>query len=144
MRLDARLAAAALVALVALTISYQTIYLAIVPAAYLAVYLGMMHPPKRGPLFSGDYSYGLYLFAFPIQQAYTHLFPDARHWWLNAGFTIVAGLSYAAFSWWCVEKPLLSRKRHIVAVAEVARDRILHAFHRKGHGHVMPVGERIG
>lgn len=119
------IAVAAFALLVAATLGYQTIYLAAVPAAYLAVYLGMMHPPKTRWLLSGDYSYGLYLFAFPIQQAYTHLFPDMRYAVLNAAFALVLGFAYAAFSWWCVERPILARKGMIVRKVEAFGNRRL-------------------
>lgn len=112
--LDARLALGSAVAAVVLLIHPTTGYLAAVPAAYLTVYLGMLNPPKIPLLSSGDYSYGLYLFAYPLQQTYSMLFPDHRIWALNALFGISFGLLYAAFSWWCVEKPILSRKHNIV------------------------------
>lgn len=114
-RLDIRWALLAVVGMVLATLQYQTAYIAAVFAAFLVVYFGMMHPPKTGFLFRGDYSYGLYLFAFPIQQTYTQLFPDYRVWYLNAAFTLVAGFAHAAFSWWLIEKPVLSRKKEIVA-----------------------------
>lgn len=138
------LALGAVVSLVATTIDYRTIYLATVPAVYVCVYAGMMHPPKRGLLFSGDYSYGLYLFAYPLQQTYTALFPSARIWYLNFAFTLVFGTLYAAFSWWCVEKPILSRKKAYVDLAERQRDRVLHALRLRPHGHVAPMDARIG
>ncbi|WP_253717242.1 acyltransferase [Sphingomonas sp. AP4-R1] len=127
-RLSKGLALLAVAALIATTIDYRTIYLAAVPAVYLCVYLGMTHPPKGGWLFSGDYSYGLYLFAFPLQQTYTTLFPHARIWYLNFAFTIVFGLLYAAFSWWFVEKPILERKKGIVLAAEGVKDRLRRAI----------------
>lgn len=117
-RLDIRWAALAMAGMVLANMQYQTVYIAAIFAAYLAVYFGMMHPPKVGFLFRGDYSYGLYLFAFPIQQMYAQLFPDYRYWYLNAAFTLVAGTAYAAFSWWVVEKPVLSKKREILAWVE--------------------------
>lgn len=109
------IAGAALVALVMTTIDYRTIYLAAVPAGYLTVYLGMMDPPRSRLLLSGDYSYGLYLFAFPIQQTYSHLFPTARFPLLNAIFTLCFGFAYAAFSWWCVERPILRKKAMVIS-----------------------------
>lgn len=115
------IALAALALIVVTTITYQTIYLTAVPAAYLAVYLGMLHPPKTRPISTGDYSYGLYIFAFPIQQTYTHLFPGHRDYFANAIFALVFGFAYAAFSWWCVEQPILSRKAAILAYVQKRR-----------------------
>ena len=43
------------------------------PAAYLTVYLGLLNPRRSNLLLSGDYSYGMYLYGYPIQQAFTAL-----------------------------------------------------------------------
>lgn len=127
-RLDWRLALVSAVAMAALLVRFETAALATIPAAYLTIYLGMLHPPKI-PFFStGDYSYGLYLFAFPIQQAYTLFFPDHRNWLLNLLFTLVFGLLYACFSWWCIEKPILARKGVIVGAVGRIRLRAHWAF----------------
>ncbi|WPB58657.1 acyltransferase [Xylophilus sp. GOD-11R] len=117
-RLNWQIACACLAGLILTTVGYQTVYLAAGFAAYIVVYLGMMNPAKKSFLFSGDYSYGLYLFAFPIQQTYSLLFPEHRVWYLNFFFAMVFGLVYAAFSWWVIEKPVLSKKKKIVDYAE--------------------------
>lgn len=91
-----------------------TAYLAVIPTVYVTVYLGLLNPPKYTFLMRGDYSYGLYLFAFPIQQTYALLFPQHRVWWLSIAFTLCLGLAYAAFSWHVIEKPILRRKNEII------------------------------
>lgn len=122
-KLDRRLAIACIVAMILCCLDYRMIYLAAVPIAYLTVYLGMLNPARRGPLFRGDYSYGLYVFAFPIQQTLSFAVPELRHWYLNAPATVVLGLGYASFSWHCVEKPVLDRKKQLLALAEAGRER---------------------
>lgn len=117
-RLDWRIAVLALIGLMASTLVYQTVYIASIFAAYLVIYAGMSHPPKKTFLLKGDYSYGLYLFAAPLQQTYTHLFPDHRTWYFNSMAALGFGLLYAAFSWWVIEKPILNRKKHFVSAAE--------------------------
>lgn len=87
--------------------------LAAFPAAYLTVYIGMTTPRLIGLLKTGDYSYGMYLFAFPIQQTLEY-FPALRAWWIIAPLTVVLSAGYAAFSWHCVEKPVLARKKAVV------------------------------
>jgi peptidoglycan/LPS O-acetylase OafA/YrhL len=101
-----------------LLLRFETSFLACVPMAYVTVYLGMLNPKKVPMLFSGDYSYGLYLFAFPLQQLEVMVFPHYRWWLYNAAFTLVAGFAYAAFSWWCIEKPILSRKKDVTQAAD--------------------------
>ena len=117
-RLSPAVAAACLVTSLLLFSDYRLIYLAAPPMAYVTVYLGMMNPPKTALLRSGDYSYGLYIFAFPIQQTLTMTGLDRGFWALNAVQTVILGLCYACFSWWCVEKPVLSRKADILRVVD--------------------------
>jgi peptidoglycan/LPS O-acetylase OafA/YrhL len=117
-----------------LTRSAVTAYLAVIPTAYVTVYLGLLNPPRYSFLMRGDYSYGLYLFAFPIQQTYALLFPQHRVWWLSIAFSLSLGLAYAAFSWHVIEKPILRRKNEIIGrltLAVTAFGRILSARWRR-------------
>jgi len=90
--------------------------LCVIPATYLTIWLGLQTPRK---IMGGDYSYGVYLFAFPLQQVFA-MFPAVASWWAIFLLTIPLSLMYAAFSWHCVEKPILSRKRAIVDFVEVS------------------------
>ena len=79
--------------------------------AYFICYLGMMKLPKSKILNSGDYSYGIYLYGFPIQQTFFWLMPNST-WYVNFAYSLPAISAFAAFSWWFIEKPCLSlRKR---------------------------------
>lgn len=117
--LRAWIAFAAAVVACALIVHQKTMILATVPAAYLTVWLGLTNPPPLPLLSKGDYSYGLYLFAYPIQQslAMTTLL---RPWYANLPAALVLGLIYAAFSWHFVEKPIDDRKKKVVAIVERA------------------------
>jgi len=106
-------------------------FIAVFPLAYATVYLGLLNPKRISLLLSGDYSYGLYLFAFPIQQAEVTFFPAYAWWGYNAVVALILGLAYAALSWWFVEAPILSRKREISAAADRLWARI---WHRTGLG----------
>lgn len=97
--------------------------LAIWPVAYVTVYLGLLKPKKVPVLFSGDYSYGIYLFAFPIQQA-LWLTPFGKHWAGNFPAAVACSFLYAAFSWRFVEKPILARKKSIVTHVQQFFDRL--------------------
>ncbi len=92
----------------------------VVPAAYLTVYLGMLTPPRVWLIRTGDYSYGLYLFAFPLQQLYVYLMNNRAGMLANYAFSVVLCLGYAAFSWHCVEKPILSRKTMVIGFIQRA------------------------
>ncbi len=81
-----------------------------IPLAYLTVYLGLLNPPRVKLLFSGDYSYGLYLYGFPIQQAIASTGPWARHWYVSLAVAFPLTVAVAAASWWFIEKPVLRHK----------------------------------
>ena len=81
------------------------------PLALLTVYLGLCNPPKIGILQRGDYSYGIYLYAFPIQQtiAWTGLIEGKP--FLHAALSLLLVSVFAVFSWHVIEKPFLSLKK---------------------------------
>ena len=81
------------------------------PAAYLAAGLGLQAPPKSALLRSGDYSYGVYLYAYPVQQAVWQLAPGGRGYLGNLLLSLLLVSLFAAFSWHVVERPALSLKR---------------------------------
>jgi len=67
-----------------------------------------------------DYSYGIYIYAFPIQQIFSLVGSQHRWTWLSvlASSALVTFLAAAA-SWYYVEKPALSFK-HLIARVRVA------------------------
>jgi peptidoglycan/LPS O-acetylase OafA/YrhL len=80
--------------------------------AYLTVYLGHQSLPRPGFLARGDYSYGIYLYASPVQQTIIQLLPSARYFFVDVLLATPIVLLLAAFSWHVIERPALSlRKR---------------------------------
>ncbi|WP_164008101.1 acyltransferase family protein [Pyxidicoccus trucidator] len=79
--------------------SYVVLYLAFLPAGPLA------HFGRRG-----DLSYGVYVYAFPVQQAVTALLGGRTEWWVNAAVSFPVVVALAALSWHGVEKPALTLK----------------------------------
>lgn len=75
--------------------------------AYFTISLGVLNPKKFWLLQHADYSYGIYLYGFVIQQAFACSFPWAREWWLNIIFCVPATVATAALSWHLIEKPAL-------------------------------------
>ena len=62
----------------------------------------------------GDYSYGLYIYGWPVQQIMAQLFPR----WspsLNAASSLLCALGLAALSWHLIEKPSLAQKKRASA-----------------------------
>lgn len=88
-----------------------TTYIAAFPLTYCVVYLGMLKIPRIPLLQNGDYSYGIYLFHFPIQQTLVHLFPGIREWWLLFPTAAILTMLFAAASWHWIEKPSLKLKK---------------------------------
>ena len=91
-------------------------FLAVLPVAYLTVWLGLLNPPRVLFLTRGDYSYGVYLYGFVVQQLIRQLLPQqvGSMMALFVGALIVSfGLAYV--SWHVVEKPALRLKRLIGA-----------------------------
>jgi peptidoglycan/LPS O-acetylase OafA/YrhL len=72
-------------------------------------------------LFGGDYSYGLYLYGFPIQQAVASAGNWIHHWYINFGIALPLAAGVAYFSWNYLKKPFLSRKALLVDTGDVAR-----------------------
>jgi peptidoglycan/LPS O-acetylase OafA/YrhL len=80
---------------------YCLLYLAYLPIKGLNVF-------KRG----GDYSYGIYIYAFPVQQSIVYLWPSVSIFQLTILATLVSFI-FAIFSWHLIEKPcksLVSRR----------------------------------
>lgn len=70
------------------------------PLALPAAVVGLSRPGKL----PADLSYGIYIYAFPIQQAL------AAYGQLNLATAILAVLPFAAASWFLVEKPAMTLK----------------------------------
>ncbi|MFJ4457265.1 acyltransferase family protein [Pseudomonas sp. NPDC089392] len=67
-------------------------------------------PPLKLPAFVQDYSYGIYLYAFPIQQVLAMAMPSAGPYWLM--LAAVPASCFAGYvSWELVEKPALAMKK---------------------------------
>lgn len=85
-----------------LVIAYLLFYLAYVPAGPVRLYNRL-----------GDYSYGIYIYAFPIQQSVAALLPGvsvSRMMLISAGVTI----PLAILSWHLLERRMLDLKGHTV------------------------------
>lgn len=80
--------------------------------AYITVTIGLLRLPRLPFFWRGDYSYGIYIFGFPIQQTVCQFLPTQREWWSNLAIALPITLICAVASWHLVEKPVLNlRKR---------------------------------
>jgi peptidoglycan/LPS O-acetylase OafA/YrhL len=78
--------------------------------AYLVLYLGFLPSRLAGFARHGDFSYGVYIYAFPVQQLVTALLGGRTVWWVNAALSLPGVVALAALSWHLVEKPALRLK----------------------------------
>lgn len=70
-------------------------------------YLQAWWPDRQS---SPDFSYGLYLYSFPIQQALVAGNPGSSGWWVLA-WSLPLSLGVAAVSWYVIERPALNWAR---------------------------------
>ncbi len=90
---------------------------ALAAIAYCVVYLGTRRIPRIPFLARGDYSYGVYLYGFPIQQLAAMLFPELRTWYFNVLLAAPVALACAMASWQWIELPTLKMKERFRGLA---------------------------
>jgi peptidoglycan/LPS O-acetylase OafA/YrhL len=105
-------AAACLISLLALAIP-RAVFVAPIFVTYSTIFIGAISWPKLIMIQRGDYSYGVYLYGFPISQALIAAIPQLHGH--EHVFALLAGIltfAFAAISWTWIEKPTLQLKRH--------------------------------
>jgi peptidoglycan/LPS O-acetylase OafA/YrhL len=86
---------------------------AVVLAPYLVIYLAYgTHHLVRLPGWWGDYSYGTYIYGFPVQQAISFVVLPATGW-LMFGLSLPITMLLAVPSWHLIERPALEMKRRL-------------------------------
>lgn len=94
------------------------LYIASFLIPYCSAYVGLTNFGKI-PFFSrGDYSYGIYIYGFPIQQAIAFFLPEHRVWWINFGLALPFATAFAVMSWHFIEKPTLALRKVILPAAD--------------------------
>lgn len=78
-----------------------------VPYVTVAIALTVRSPV---PVNTVDLSYGMYLYAFPIQQMFSYLGVAQRSWWVGLLMSLFCTFALAVFSWIVIEKPMLRLK----------------------------------
>ncbi len=108
--LDARLAAAAAGVLVIATLMGGLVVAFALAGAYLTLYLAFasLGSVRHAGRF-GDFSYGLYLWGWPVQQVVEQALPGSG-WAVNFAIALPIALCLAVLSWRLVEKPALRLK----------------------------------
>lgn len=69
-------------------------------------------PAVRKIRLPGDYSYGIYLYGFLIQQMVNYLLPGLTVYW-GMALSMAVALAFGAASWYAIEKPFMSITRWV-------------------------------
>ena len=93
----------------------------VISFAYAALLLGSTRIPNVTKFTSKtDLSFGLYIYAWPVQQLVLVSAGPAIPVWGHLIISIAISLLFAALSWWLIEKPALSLKSRIKRSADLA------------------------
>lgn len=93
-------------------------YLGVIPLAYTTIYIGLTNFSQTLITAAGDYSYGVYLYGYPVQQTFAYLFPHNRIWELNFVVSLAVSMMLAALSWHFVESRVLAHRKAIITTAQ--------------------------
>jgi peptidoglycan/LPS O-acetylase OafA/YrhL len=87
---------------------------------YVTLVIALKSPPALRQAWSNDLSYGIYVYAYPVQQLVSQVAREHELGWPWAfGISLLATLVLAALSWKVVEQPALRHKprRHLAMAA---------------------------
>lgn len=104
----------ALVAAYVLMMSNHTVYVYPAILTYITLFIGLSALPQIGFLKTGDYSYGVYLYGYPITQSLVAAIPAVRgNLFLLLGLTVFFTALFSFLSWHLIEKRFLFFKRYL-------------------------------
>ena len=123
--------------------------LAGIPLGYMMVYIGMTAFPWWDRLVKSDYSYGIYLYHFPLVQTLIWVFAPTAVGDLSKPLqltllfpaTMILSIMFAAASWRLIEKPALGL-RQVFAPTKAMTGRFTTAS-RQGAGAVIVPEEQV-
>jgi peptidoglycan/LPS O-acetylase OafA/YrhL len=79
--------------------------------SYIAIFIGVANIPRMPIFKNGDYSYGIYLYGYVIQQTIVQMAGGRMTIVLNFLIAAILSTVVAIFSWHSVEKPILSLRK---------------------------------
>lgn len=97
----------------------STMPVGVLGACYLCLYAGFADLRRFALAKHGDFSYGIYLYGYPIQQALVYFFPVLKNPWLLGMASLPVSIGFAMLSWRFIEKPVLGLRRHFGTTRQV-------------------------
>ncbi|MHB0849822.1 acyltransferase family protein [Stutzerimonas nitrititolerans] len=89
-------------------------YIHVLTLPYLTIYLAHLRIPRLSGFGKyGDFSYGIYIFSFPIQQLLMHWLGPQLSLGAFMAISLSASIAIAALSWHFIESPALQLKRYL-------------------------------
>ncbi|MFO0389050.1 MAG: acyltransferase family protein [Alphaproteobacteria bacterium] len=78
---------------------------------YICIYAALHVRPIRSITVYGDYSYGIYIYAWPLQQIGAQMFPLSQYYLIvSISFIMIATVLFSVASWHFIERPILKLK----------------------------------
>jgi peptidoglycan/LPS O-acetylase OafA/YrhL len=101
-------------------VDYPMVNLILAPAmAYMTAFIGVTDIWIPDLFRKGDYSYGIYLYGWPMQQVLVEVMPSGTPLAVHFLLVIPMITIFAAFSWHAIEKPILKLRKRFSFVARV-------------------------
>jgi peptidoglycan/LPS O-acetylase OafA/YrhL len=94
-------------------------FLLVAPLCYMTIFIGVTDIWMPDLFRRGDYSYGIYLYGWPIQQMVVAALPDVKSVPLHFILALPLITLFSAFSWHYIEKPILTLRKKFSFVARV-------------------------
>jgi peptidoglycan/LPS O-acetylase OafA/YrhL len=95
----------------------HTIIVGIWAVCYLTLCFGFLPLANVPFVRKGDYSYGIYLYGFPIERTLFWYFPETLDtWWKLTLVALPLTLLFSVLSWHFIEKPCLGLKNRLKAI----------------------------
>ena len=103
---------------------HQIVFLATIPYAYLILWFGAYAPQwMKNVGTKNDFSYGIYLYAWPVQQVLVAYHLQDHGLWVFNIVAMVCSFALAMVSWFLVEHPATEYARRVTATAKAPASR---------------------
>jgi peptidoglycan/LPS O-acetylase OafA/YrhL len=98
-------------------------YVHVLTLPYLTIYLAHLKIPRLSRFGRyGDFSYGIYIFSFPVQQLLMHWFYPQLSLAAFMALSLATSIAIAALSWHLIESPALRLKRFLPGSRQAISD----------------------